>query len=95
MTMRVSAALTILGLLSFALPANAGTQDDIEDCRAALTEEGTLKMDEYRLSFEKKKGNSNRVLTLEAIPNAGGAKYIVTCTFKKNKIEAVSVEAAA
>lgn len=94
MMMKVLGALSVLGLAGLALPATAGTQDDIEDCRAALTEQGTLNMDEYRLSFEKKKGNSNRVLTLEAIPNAGGEKYVVTCTFKKNKIEAVSAEAA-
>ena len=91
---RALGALSAISLLVSAMPAHASTQDDIEACRAALAEEGTLAMDDYRLSFEKKKGNANRVLTLEAIPNAGGQKYVVTCAFKKNEIESVSAEPA-
>lgn len=71
----------------------ASTQDDIQSCREALTEKGEIDMDAYRLSFKKKKGNSNRTLTLEALPNSEGDKYLVTCTLSKSTVTEVSLEA--
>lgn len=91
---RLLSTVTIAAIALTATAASASTQDDIEACRVALAGNDTLNIDDYRLSFEKKKGNSNRVLTLKAIPNSGGEKYIVTCSFKKNQIDAVTAELA-
>ncbi len=87
--------LAAIAATTFALfasaPAFAGTQEDVAKCRVALTEEGTLNMDDYRLSFKGKRGNSKRTLTLEAIPNNDGAHYMVKCSLKKSKVTGVEL----
>jgi hypothetical protein len=93
MTARILGVLSACALLAVAVPAHAGTQEDIQTCRDALTVKGEIDMAEYRLSFKKKKGNSTRTLTMEAIPNGEGQKYLVSCTLSKSAVTEISLEA--
>ncbi len=87
MTKKTIAALTATTLaLVLSAPAFAGTQDDVQSCRAALAAEGTLDVDNYRLSFKGKKGGKNRVLTLEAKPKNNGERYMVKCSISKSEV---------
>ncbi len=78
-------AVSSIAVLS-AAPAFAGTQDDVRACRAALTEEGRLNMDNYRLGFENKKGTRVRTLTLEAISSDDSQNYEVKCTIERSGV---------
>lgn len=69
----------------------AGTQEDISQCRTALAAEKTLNVGEYRLRFKSSKGGSKRVMALEAIPNDGGPRYMVRCTVKRGKVLEVTL----
>ena len=95
MTARLLGVVSALALVSLAPTAHArSTQEDIQMCRDAMAAQGKLNMDEYRLSFESKRGNSTRTLSLEAIPNAGGEKFEVTCTISKSAVTEVTVTEA-
>lgn len=98
MTNRSVSHLTSVIVLSAVLgatatPAFASTNDDIAACRAALSEAGTLDMDQYRLRFDSKKGSSTKTYRLDAINEAGGENKEVTCKVKRGKVlEAALVE---
>ncbi len=78
-------AISSIALLSTA-PAFAGTQEDVRTCRAALTEDGRLNMENYRLGFEGKKGSRVRTLTLEAISSDDAPNYEVKCTIERSAV---------
>ena len=85
-------ALLIAGL-ALTPAAFAGTQDNISSCRAALTEQGQLNMDDYRLRFQSKKGSSKVTLNLLAIPTSADAEKVkVTCVVKRGKVLSVGVQ---
>lgn len=80
----LSAAAAIAG---FATPALAGnTQDDIAACRAALSEQSVLDMEQYRLRFESKDGRRTTTYVLHALPSGEGDKQEVICVVKRGKV---------
>jgi hypothetical protein len=68
-----------------AAPAFASPQDDVAACRAEITQQNPDMLDGYRLRFKSTKGNQNRVLALEAIPNvkSAGERFKLTCRLNK------------
>ena len=86
------ATLTALSLFA-AMPAHAATsQEDVQTCRVAMTEQGDVNMDAYRLRFEYVKGNSQgRTVQLKAIPNTKkGSAFRVRCELNKNQVVALN-----
>ena len=85
------ALVAALGMAS--TPAFASTsQEDVQSCRAAMTDRGTINMDAYRLRFESAKGNNQgRTLYLKAIPNTKNeTAFRFTCELNKNKVIALN-----
>ncbi len=88
-------SLAILALSStaavFAAPASAGTQEDLEACRAALVADNAIASEDFRLSFKSKKGNKGRTLNL--VPKTADADYSVKCTVDKTGVTNLVVKA--
>jgi len=86
-----ASALMLLTCCFFSTSATAGTQKDIESCRTAITAQGTYDISEHRLRYLSSKGNRNRVLKLEAIPNKTGERIQITCQLnRKSKVVAIN-----
>ncbi len=68
-----------------AAPAFASPQDDVAACRAEITAQNPDMLDGYRLRFKSSKGNKDRTLSLEAIPNkkSAGERFKLTCRLNK------------
>ncbi len=88
-------SLAILALSTtavvFAAPASAGTQEDLEACRAALVADNAIAGDDFRLSFKSKKGNKAR--TLKLVAKTDDANYAVKCTVDKTGVTNLVVTA--
>ncbi len=82
---------SLAAIAAFAVSAPAfaqSTQDSIKSCRAALTSEKLLDMDNYRLKFKSSKGNRTKTLMLEAVPHDGGERVNVICKVSRGgKVE--------
>lgn len=84
--------LTTLAIaMSAAAPAVAGsTQDDVQTCRAAMTDAGMLDMNQTRLRFKHVRGNHHgRTLTLQAINVKGKGTVMVKCHLGSKQITTV------
>jgi len=70
-----------------ATPAFAGSQDDVQSCREAITVQTPGILDGYRLRFKNKKGYKNRMIALEAIPNkkSAGERFTLTCRLNQTR----------
>jgi len=79
----------ISGLMILSGPAMAGTQSDIQACRAAITQAGTYDLSDHRLRYMSKKGNRLRTLTLKAIPAKGGESFIIKCQLNRKNLVVV------
>ena len=82
-TTAVITALCASCLLS--APASAGTQKDIQACRAAITAHGTYDISQHRLRYLSHKGNRSPVIKLEAIPNKSGERFKLTCQLDRKR----------
>ncbi len=73
-----------------ATPAFAASNGDVEKCRTAFAEQGDLKIEDYRLRFERQDGQRTKTLYFKAIPHDGGETLDITCTLKRTKVMAVN-----
>jgi len=84
-------ALSALGTALFAAaPANATSNNDVEKCRTALTEQSEMDMSAYRLSYDREEGNRTKTIYFTAVSTNGGENLNVTCTIKRSKVLAVN-----
>lgn len=91
-TKTLATAVLIAGAF-IATPAFAGTQDDVQSCREAITVQQPGILDGYRLRFKGQKGYKTPVISLEAIPNkkSAGERFKVTCRLNhKDQVMAVN-----
>ena len=90
--MKCMGAAMMLSLCFLFVPfASSGTQDDIETCRTAITQQNVYDISDYRLRYISSKGKRNRVIKLEAIPNKDGERFKITCQLdRKNKVVAIN-----
>ena len=88
----LGAALTLAALI--AVPAQAAThQDDVQSCRAAMTDRNDINMSDYRLRFKYAQGNSQgRTIYMIAIPTKKGVRFNVSCTLDKNTVIALNTD---
>jgi len=93
-TRKIKAAATLFVLTTTTLcinaPASAGTQADVQSCRAAMTSHSNIDMSAYRLRFERKKGYRKQTLYLKAIPKKGGESFRFTCHFNRRSVVALN-----
>lgn len=85
-------ALTTASLLG-AVPAIAGTQDDVKTCRAAFSAQTNIDMSDYRLRFKRQDGVSSsraRTLYLKAIGMNGKTSFEFSCSLDKNTVVAIN-----
>lgn len=72
--------------------AQAGINDDINNCRAAIDDAGLIGNEAFTLRFVDDQGNRSRVLTLEAVV-VGGADKVIECRMSRSKVNEVVVVA--
>ena len=94
LTRVTAAAFMLMGCCLFSASASAGTQKDIQSCRAAITAQGTYDISQHRLRYLSHKGNRTRIVKLEAIPYKSGERFKLTCQLdRKNKVVAINDQA--
>lgn len=77
-----------------AAPASAATQSDITTCRAAITAQSNINMEDYRLRFKKEKGNRNRTISLQAISTNGAPGFTFDCYINRGQVPTVKLDQA-
>ncbi|MGV6800593.1 MAG: hypothetical protein ACWA5L_01575 [bacterium] len=84
--------LSLIPLMAMAsVPAQASSQSDVNQCRQALDQQGSLPMSEYRLRYQSKKGSRTVTYKLQAIPYNGQEKQNVICVVKRGKVLSVDL----
>lgn len=90
-TLAKTALLSCIATVALtATPAMATSNGDVKKCRTAMTAQGDLNMEEYRLRFERQEGQRTKTLHFKAIPHNGGETKNVTCTLKRSKVLALN-----
>ncbi|MEM0928742.1 MAG: hypothetical protein AAGI89_05565 [Pseudomonadota bacterium] len=88
----VKIALSAAALAATLGIANAGINDDINNCRAAIDDAGLIGSEAFTLRFVDDQGNRSRVLTLEAVV-VGGDDKMIECRMTRSKVNEVVVVA--
>ncbi|MEO1657301.1 MAG: hypothetical protein AAFR65_06230 [Pseudomonadota bacterium] len=89
---KVKLAFSAAALVTAFGIANAGINDDINNCRAAIDEAGLIGGQSFTLRFVDDQGNRSRVLTLEAVV-VGGDDKMIECRMSRSKVNEVVVVA--
>lgn len=94
-TFKAAAILSAVMTVSLATPAVAASQNDVKQCRTAMTTQSNINMTDYRLRFVSETGHRTRVMTLKAIPfkaarKNGTSAFDFTCTLSRNSVIAVN-----
>lgn len=99
--MKLLAATAIAAAAGFALAAHslsapayaADTADLVDQCVAALDENGVAKAAEYRARFVSAKGASAKTVTLKLTPLAGGDAVTAECVIKRGEVLGAAIKA--
>lgn len=92
MTFKSLSILTFMtATLVAAIPASAASQSDVTTCRAAITSQSNVDMNQYRLRFMHETGVRNRTLYMKALSTSGAPSFTFECYINRDQTPTVKL----